>query len=220
MEWEVLARPAAMHGGKALRSMVQRPGLPPTTRAMSWVAHERVTIRRQSEVSSLKATSRVCALCGCTFAIVIPHIGGDGPGFDVVNRAHARALCVIDCPPVFTHRATTEPGREGVAGRHLRGAAVRRGRRAHVLWVEPTKTRCAGRRSTSTRSSRGASPAVCPSSSPPNHARHAPQDRQRAVAAGAGGSGHRVGERRLGKPPSYSRGLPAGGNGSAEGSEA
>jgi hypothetical protein len=46
VEWEVLTRPAAMHGGKTLRAMVQRPGLPPTKRAMSWAAHERVTVRR------------------------------------------------------------------------------------------------------------------------------------------------------------------------------
>jgi hypothetical protein len=46
VEWEVLNRPAAMHGGKTLRAMAQRPGLPPTKRAMSSAAHERVTIRR------------------------------------------------------------------------------------------------------------------------------------------------------------------------------
>src|SRR5262249_57886256 len=29
-----------------------------------------------------------------------------GPAFEAVNRAHAQALYVIDCPPFFNHRAT------------------------------------------------------------------------------------------------------------------
>jgi hypothetical protein len=45
-EWEVVTHPAAMHGGKSQRARVQRQGLPATRRAMTWPAHERVTIRR------------------------------------------------------------------------------------------------------------------------------------------------------------------------------
>jgi hypothetical protein len=45
-EWEVVTHPAPMHGGKSLRASVQRPGLPPTRRAMTWPAHERVPIQR------------------------------------------------------------------------------------------------------------------------------------------------------------------------------
>jgi hypothetical protein len=45
-EWEVVTHPAALHGGKSLRASVQRPGLPATRRAMTWPAHERVTVRR------------------------------------------------------------------------------------------------------------------------------------------------------------------------------
>jgi hypothetical protein len=45
-EWEVLTRPAHMHGGKTLRVRIRRPGLPETERDMSWSVHERVEIRR------------------------------------------------------------------------------------------------------------------------------------------------------------------------------
>jgi hypothetical protein len=45
-EWEVLTHPTAMHGAKALRARVVRPGLPETERDVTWLAHERVTIRR------------------------------------------------------------------------------------------------------------------------------------------------------------------------------
>ena len=45
-EWEVLTHPAALHGGKSLRARVQRPGLPETEREITWLAHERVEIRR------------------------------------------------------------------------------------------------------------------------------------------------------------------------------
>ena len=47
-EWEVLTRPAALHGGKNLRARIRRPGLPETEREMTWQAHERVAIRRGS----------------------------------------------------------------------------------------------------------------------------------------------------------------------------
>jgi hypothetical protein len=39
-EWEVLTRPAALHGGKSLRARIQRPGVPETEREMTWQAHE------------------------------------------------------------------------------------------------------------------------------------------------------------------------------------
>jgi hypothetical protein len=45
-EWEVLAHPAVLHGGKSLRTRIQRPGLPETEREMTWPAHERLEIRR------------------------------------------------------------------------------------------------------------------------------------------------------------------------------
>jgi hypothetical protein len=45
-EWEVLARPTSMHGAKRLRARVVRPGVPETEREVTWLAHERVTIRR------------------------------------------------------------------------------------------------------------------------------------------------------------------------------
>jgi hypothetical protein len=45
-EWEVVTRPAHMHGAKTLRARVVRPGLPETEREVTWVAHERVAIRR------------------------------------------------------------------------------------------------------------------------------------------------------------------------------
>jgi hypothetical protein len=45
-EWELLTRPTAMHGAKTLRARVVRPGLPETEREVTWLAHERVTIRR------------------------------------------------------------------------------------------------------------------------------------------------------------------------------
>jgi hypothetical protein len=47
-EWEVLTRPAALHGGKSLRARIRRPGLPESERDMTWPAHERVEIRRGS----------------------------------------------------------------------------------------------------------------------------------------------------------------------------
>jgi len=45
-EWEVLTRPAHIHGGKTLRTRVVRPGLPESEREVTWAAHERVAIRR------------------------------------------------------------------------------------------------------------------------------------------------------------------------------
>jgi hypothetical protein len=45
-EWEVLTRPAVLHGAKTLRARIQRPGLPESERQMTWPAHVRVEIRR------------------------------------------------------------------------------------------------------------------------------------------------------------------------------
>ena len=45
-EWEVLTRPAHMHGGKTVRVRIVRPGLPETERDMSWSVHERIEISR------------------------------------------------------------------------------------------------------------------------------------------------------------------------------
>ena len=45
-EWEVLTHLTAMHGAKTLRARVVRPGLPETEREVTWMAHERVAIRR------------------------------------------------------------------------------------------------------------------------------------------------------------------------------
>jgi hypothetical protein len=45
-EWELVTRPAVMHGAKNVRARVVRPGLPETERPVTWAAHERVTIRR------------------------------------------------------------------------------------------------------------------------------------------------------------------------------
>jgi hypothetical protein len=45
-EWEVLTRPAVLHGAKNLRARIQRPGLPETERDITWPAYERVEIRR------------------------------------------------------------------------------------------------------------------------------------------------------------------------------
>ena len=48
-EWQVMTHPAALHGGKSLRWKVQRAGLPETERDMTWPAHVRVEIRRDSK---------------------------------------------------------------------------------------------------------------------------------------------------------------------------
>jgi hypothetical protein len=45
-EWEVVTRPAILHGGKSLRARIQRPGLSESEREVTWPAHERVEIRR------------------------------------------------------------------------------------------------------------------------------------------------------------------------------
>ena len=45
-EWEVVTRPASLHGGKSLRTRVQRPGLPESEQEIIWAAHERVEIQR------------------------------------------------------------------------------------------------------------------------------------------------------------------------------
>ena len=46
-EWEVLTHPTAMHGAKTLRARIVRPGVPETEREVTWLAHERVAIRRR-----------------------------------------------------------------------------------------------------------------------------------------------------------------------------
>jgi hypothetical protein len=45
-EWEVVSHPATLHGGKSLRARVRRTELPATERDVTWLAHERVEIRR------------------------------------------------------------------------------------------------------------------------------------------------------------------------------
>jgi hypothetical protein len=47
-EWEVLTRPAVLHGAKTLRARIQRPGLPESEREITWPAHVRIEIRRAS----------------------------------------------------------------------------------------------------------------------------------------------------------------------------
>jgi hypothetical protein len=47
-EWEVVTRPEVLHGARALRARIQRPGLPESEREMTWPAHVRVEIRRGS----------------------------------------------------------------------------------------------------------------------------------------------------------------------------
>jgi hypothetical protein len=46
LEWEVLTRPAVLHGAKSLRARVSRPGQQATERDVTWPAHVRVEIRR------------------------------------------------------------------------------------------------------------------------------------------------------------------------------
>ena len=46
-EWEVLTHPTSIHGAKRLRARVVRPGVSETEREVTWLAHERVTIRRR-----------------------------------------------------------------------------------------------------------------------------------------------------------------------------
>jgi len=50
-EWQVLSHPTAIHGAKTLRARVVRPGLPETEREVTWLAHERIEIRRSASVS-------------------------------------------------------------------------------------------------------------------------------------------------------------------------
>lgn len=50
-EWQVLSHPTAIHGAKTLRARVVRPGLPETEREVTWLAHERIEIRRSPSVS-------------------------------------------------------------------------------------------------------------------------------------------------------------------------
>jgi hypothetical protein len=47
-EWEVLTHPAVLHGAKSLRARIRRPGLPESEREMTWPAHVRVKIRRDT----------------------------------------------------------------------------------------------------------------------------------------------------------------------------
>jgi hypothetical protein len=45
-EWEVVSRPATLHGAKSLRARVRRAESPADERDMTWPAHVRVEIRR------------------------------------------------------------------------------------------------------------------------------------------------------------------------------
>jgi hypothetical protein len=54
-EWEVVTRPAHLHGGKSVRVQIERPGLPETHREMTWAAHERVEVRRGARPAEGKA---------------------------------------------------------------------------------------------------------------------------------------------------------------------
>ena len=45
-EWEVVSRPATLHGAKNLRARVSRVEQPATERDVTWPAHARVDIRR------------------------------------------------------------------------------------------------------------------------------------------------------------------------------
>ena len=45
-EWEVIARPYTIAGGKNARARVQRVGAPDTTELRLWAAHERIAVRR------------------------------------------------------------------------------------------------------------------------------------------------------------------------------
>jgi len=47
-EWEVLTHPVVLHGGKSLRARIRRPGVPETERDITWPAHVRVEIRRDT----------------------------------------------------------------------------------------------------------------------------------------------------------------------------
>ena len=45
-EWEVLTRPAVLHGAKSLRARLQRPGLPGKRTGDNVAGHVRVKVRR------------------------------------------------------------------------------------------------------------------------------------------------------------------------------
>jgi hypothetical protein len=50
-EWEIVSRPHVLHGGKAVRARVARPGVPRSERDMTWPAHVHVTIRRTTKTA-------------------------------------------------------------------------------------------------------------------------------------------------------------------------
>jgi hypothetical protein len=45
-EWEIVAGPEGMHGGKTERVWVQRPGEPATKRQTTFPAYEKISVRR------------------------------------------------------------------------------------------------------------------------------------------------------------------------------
>jgi hypothetical protein len=57
-EWQVMTRPAVLHGGKSLRARVQRAGLPETERDMTWPAHVRFEVRRHPNAQQLDLPRR------------------------------------------------------------------------------------------------------------------------------------------------------------------
>jgi hypothetical protein len=92
-EWEVLTRPEHMHGerryGHASRGPVAGD------RAAGDVGRARTPRHPpQSPVNSLRATARVCGLCGTAFAILIP------PGDQETQRDRLCAACAgLPAPP-------------------------------------------------------------------------------------------------------------------------
>ena len=92
-----------------------------------------------------------------------------GPAFGAINRARAEALYVVDCPPFFTHRTTllklAAQARLGVISGERPYADE--GARSCPTG-RATRTSCADRRSTSTRSSKAPNLAACLSSSRPS----------------------------------------------------
>ena len=87
------------------------------------------------------------------------------PAFEAVSRTHAQALYVIDCPPSILTERHFSGWRERLAcpsslGRGPTPTAARSSPMARAM-----RTRCVGRRVTSTRSSKARSRAACPSSS-------------------------------------------------------
>jgi hypothetical protein len=93
-EWEVLTRPAVMHGAKTLRARVVRPGVPETEREVTWQGPRARRDPAQSEDAAVTATRHVCGLCGTAFPIVIP------PGDEETARDRLCAVCImLPSPP-------------------------------------------------------------------------------------------------------------------------